>query len=525
MVSNQNIGRSGEKAFSRLCSDTDLICNPSLEDDAGWDFFVQFPLDAGFRDTLDKRPASLCAFVQVKTSTRDIRSVEIKLNNAERMATEVKPAFIVVGRLDKQSGRISFTMGHIGPTAIAFILRELRKISVSSPTERKIKKIYLPISVLDLDLIACPSDVAAIIRKHSHNNLEEYIKSKISLVGSIGYKSDAYTGKFSISGECGQDRLVALMLGEIEELEVSNFEFSETRFEITVTKEISKSAIMRAEPSCNIAAIVVFFNEKLGLRAEYSASVRIPNIPNLEYEKFRVRIEHDLFAFSVGGVGVSNWRFSPNWNLCEQWANLKNNVTLVRMLSAGGCEIECFIDDERFIHGDLRTENFASDDIEDFHVAVRAVERLFDKVQNRNKIIFSINEFFHFMKSNRTMCYMVGRQKNHKLLITSTINEKPPVAPKDAKFVFPMIFSCGKKLLAVSIVSEGPVLIDGKKIKLSAYKTYPRDCEVFKSRHQCIQYLKISARNFCDALPDDDFTVIDRRIFLKKDDSNHLLSI
>jgi hypothetical protein len=65
---NQMIGRRGEKLFSLLCSEADVTCNKSSEDDFGWDMAIEFPARPQPAIALDMQCGPVAALVQVKTT-------------------------------------------------------------------------------------------------------------------------------------------------------------------------------------------------------------------------------------------------------------------------------------------------------------------------------------------------------------------------------------------------------------------------------------------------------------------------
>lgn len=83
-LSNLMTGRQGEKRFSLLCSEAEVSCSKSEEDDNGWDMLIEFPLEPQTRIAIDLRQIQKMASIQIKTTKGDARTVFLSLSNALR---------------------------------------------------------------------------------------------------------------------------------------------------------------------------------------------------------------------------------------------------------------------------------------------------------------------------------------------------------------------------------------------------------------------------------------------------------
>ena len=96
LMMNQRMGRPAQDAFKHLCSLANLTCNPSLEDDYGWDFLVEIPLVPTLDSPADKWPAAISAFVQVKSTKGVRRRTEMKVSNAIQLAKSYSRILVTV---------------------------------------------------------------------------------------------------------------------------------------------------------------------------------------------------------------------------------------------------------------------------------------------------------------------------------------------------------------------------------------------------------------------------------------------
>ncbi|QEE42502.1 MULTISPECIES: hypothetical protein [unclassified Methylobacterium] len=176
------------------------------------------------------------------------------------MAREIKPTFFAFG-LDRGLERpIKFELAHVGKLAVSHILAALRKNQTLPYSKRK-KTISISRSILEITSIQSPDDLRAAIKTYSTDSIERYIKRKIEINKTVGYNENAFKGKFALSGINTDDKLISLMIGEIDELEVQDFSVVETRFDIAIPLQQATSAILRAEPSEKQYGVVVFITK------------------------------------------------------------------------------------------------------------------------------------------------------------------------------------------------------------------------------------------------------------------------
>jgi hypothetical protein len=124
-MDNQFIGRRGEKRFDTLCSDANVTCNKSVEDDYGWDKLIEFPPRHFPFAAIDMQPGRTIACVQVKTTTGAALSTTISLSNAMHYARVPIPQFIVLVVLD--GTHVRYFAKHVWTELIARWLKAGRR--------------------------------------------------------------------------------------------------------------------------------------------------------------------------------------------------------------------------------------------------------------------------------------------------------------------------------------------------------------------------------------------------------------
>lgn len=232
-LKQDNLGAKGEIRFSEWCEDEGLICNKALRDRAGWDYIVDFEHDEGNIELLDQRKHPLSCVVQVKTiqDTNDI--IAVKLNMAERLAKEPKPAFFVVLKVDNKKNFTSAHVIHVMDECLFAILKRLR-LEESRSNRKSINKKRITFKATKDNQIELSGDaLKRALVKHAGTDLQKYIVEKSKKISSLGYEATAYEGKLVLTAP-DLDALINIFLGSVKDVPVDSFESYETRFGITL---------------------------------------------------------------------------------------------------------------------------------------------------------------------------------------------------------------------------------------------------------------------------------------------------
>src|ERR1051325_6434199 len=103
----RNVGKIGESALDGWVGDAGITANRVSQDETGWDFLLEFPLSQRdlieSRLPLDKEPAPLQCFVQVKSTDDKPGKWDIKLSNWVRFVKNLVPAFFLILEFDGKS--------------------------------------------------------------------------------------------------------------------------------------------------------------------------------------------------------------------------------------------------------------------------------------------------------------------------------------------------------------------------------------------------------------------------------------
>ncbi|MBV2157542.1 hypothetical protein EUC41_10100 [Achromobacter denitrificans] len=226
------LGEKGESRFRELCADGGLVCNKSERDRVGWDFTVDF----GFRDqgniSLDKRLPPVSCQVQVKTIMSKNRTIRVRLNMAERLAKEIKPAFIFVLRVKEDKTFADAYLLHIYGDRLASILKRLRKETAAGTSQDKINRLEIALTVTDSEKINISGEsLRMAIEQCCGFNIAQYSADKQEQQRKLGYEGAPFEliTNFTASN---LTELEEIFLGIRQNVEISAIETFETRFNI-----------------------------------------------------------------------------------------------------------------------------------------------------------------------------------------------------------------------------------------------------------------------------------------------------
>ena len=288
---DQRSGRPAQDEFKLLCSERNITCNPSLEDDHGWDFIMEIPTNVSDRLLADKVPAPRPVLVQVKFTSGKTAKTRIKLSNALKFANNELPCFVVLFHYNKNGKRQQIYVCHFWKDLIERALKRGRKVSVErKPTNQSM----MSVSFIDQDN---HSDDLIKWMINTVNALPiGYSNEKRKLANNLGYEEQNYRGKLAIGPLRDIEELVDHQLGLTDYLPVKYIKLTDSRFNIDDPTPIleSTSGQIRLRPNDSIKCTLVIQgsdNDSISV----PATIRTPAIPGLPLDKFKISIETWLF--------------------------------------------------------------------------------------------------------------------------------------------------------------------------------------------------------------------------------------
>ena len=297
---DQRMGRAAQDAFKLQCSSVGITCNPSLEDDYGWDFSVEIPPEVAAGTPHDKRPAARSVLVQVKWTGAARRRLSMKVSNALELANKAEPCVLVLYHETSSGQRIFARM--FGKEDMARALKRGRKLFVERKPTHKAR---ITFGFADTEERSEAGLLPWLVDCVRHLP-DSYGSDKRKLAKSLGYGNKNWRANITFVGKGGVDDLVDLELGIKDELRVSRFTVFDERFGIALpepVKDIEEPAIFTMKPQHEVERAVTL-ETKDGLMVVPSVA-RMSVTGARSPELGKLAFVNDLFALVVStGSGV-----------------------------------------------------------------------------------------------------------------------------------------------------------------------------------------------------------------------------
>ena len=320
-------GRPAQDEFKLLCSLSEVTCNPSNEDDHGWDFIIEFLPPKEDSQPLDKIPGPRQAFVQVKSTQGQLPRTRMKVSNALKLSKSELPCFVVLFRYDK-NGRKEVYVRHFWTDLIR---RSLRRGREASAANKQAHDVWMEIGFSDGDHHT--DDFIRWIIDTIESTTTNYSTKKQTLYDTLGYEGRSYRGEVTFGPINGIEELVDHHLGLTDYLPVSNVTVVDSRFGIDAPVPLIDNAHgrMQFRPN-NARRCNIVLQNTSGDIASFEGTMKTPAIPNLPSDKFRILIETWCFSLSIRPEGDLTVQVRDLWN--EQ-LSIERLVELSQFLSWG----------------------------------------------------------------------------------------------------------------------------------------------------------------------------------------------
>lgn len=298
------IGRAGEKYLSLLLSEAGLTCNPSTEDDGGWDLFVEWPGSTKV-GPIDTRPGPRSALIQVKSTISQRMSWNVSLANALRLAKSPLPAFLVMLSKSKDGRRAIYAI-HVGNEYIRRILEVGRR----ADAEQKLPhKSHLAVKFSQRDCHT--EDFVEWVEGVIGVDVSEYSKNKKSYADTVGFEDRLYRMEFSFDGS-NPDDFIDWQLGIKDGLDVTNISIASTRFGIFASEPDSFEASGKIFIESKGVEGVLTLEFPGGMTAQCGARLIQPVLPGLPGGSSRMRLIAGPLEIVLTKKGVQQIRLTPS---------------------------------------------------------------------------------------------------------------------------------------------------------------------------------------------------------------------
>ena len=302
-------GRPAQDEFKLLCSLSGLTCNRSDEDDHGWDFIIEFPPPSDTYQPLDKIAGPRQALVQVKSTQSHLPRTRMKVSNALKLSKSDLPSFVVLFHYDTTGNRRIYVR-HFWTDLIRRALRRGRQATADN---RQAHDVWMEIGFSDAD--DHTDAVIDWIVTTIEDTISDYNAKKRHLNETLGYEDRAYRANVTFGPLSGIDELVDHHLGLTDYLPVSNITVVDSRFGIDDPNPLIENSHGRIQVKPNNARDCnLVIQNTAGNLASFKATMRVPAIPNLPADKFKILIQTWCFDLSILPRGNLTVQIRDLWN-------------------------------------------------------------------------------------------------------------------------------------------------------------------------------------------------------------------
>jgi len=338
----RKLGQMGEDIFKLLCSSVGLTCNESQQDETGWDFIVEFPIDRAVPLPIDMQPPSMTCFVQVKSTDLNTKGVRLALSNLKRLVDHSLPAFICVFVFEGHDKPSSAYILHIDEKLIEKILKTIRKLQAKGKTNLHRHTLLLPLQDKDrINTIDGPT-LSKELRTRIGRPFESYAQWKRQLVKRIGFGKRFGKGSFSVKSSDPASDLVDLTLGLEPEVEIVDFRFSSVRFGIEVEHpRLSGETTRIAITPSPVTDCEVVFRITGEIALTFPGKIYVPAVPDLPQKLWKIRVSAGIVEMTISPNEESE-NFTIIYNADEKrpLAQLSELITLLGTMHNEGIEVE-----------------------------------------------------------------------------------------------------------------------------------------------------------------------------------------
>jgi hypothetical protein len=258
-MNSDELGEKGESRFRELCADAGLVCNKSDRDRTGWDFIVEFPFaeSEAKGQSFDARISPISCHIQVKTLWEDSAKFKMRLTSAERLAKELKPSFVYVLKVNRDSlGIKKAYLIHLLGNRLGAILKRLRREQANGTRTEHLNKITMSMTPSDSESIGPSGDsLREALLAACNTDLHLYSLRKNEQLKRIGFDTPPIEGHISFELSPSDD-IGDILLGIKKEIPVSHFKTFTKRFGIRLPDVEFHSGKITFEPqpadSCSV---------------------------------------------------------------------------------------------------------------------------------------------------------------------------------------------------------------------------------------------------------------------------------
>ncbi|MFV7760574.1 DUF4365 domain-containing protein [Shewanella algae] len=420
MTPNQ-IGKIGEKTFETWCAQAGLISNQSLDDQTGWDFYVEFQ-NKKLVEAHDQAPQ--CK-VQVKTTSTDKDYVQVTLSNLQRLATDHLPAFFIFIRLNELGDVIQGYIVHVGKELMKSILEKVHKSDGNSLNLQSMNVRFSKDNEFD---IRSANTLKEVIEEYIGSDFREYVKKKQDYCKSVGFEGGRNHLSVKLSGKQAILDLIDVSIGKRELFKAIDSTLSSLRFGVkSNTRDMGECFISMPNLKPTVSG-----NLKLKCKGAFSRIVVPADIyvsPLLDKEESYYRIDAGFFEFTVSKNQKKVNIFDVSFDFNKRFKTINITQNVLRFLDGFAAEQAKLSvvtnDGKAFMSGEV-VEFFCGISLSILRDTAKIISEILDVAECNYKPEFSICDVEDFVKKSdyyRTMLFNTNSYWRVSFDLDSTIED------------------------------------------------------------------------------------------------------
>jgi hypothetical protein len=466
-----NLGKLGETKLSEWCTAARLTSNQSLEEDKmGWDHLIEFPYEKSILPR-DKQPKPIECKVQVKSTLRTDKGVNIKLSALKRLVDYTSPAFILFYEFSDNEDPFldSSYLVHVDKRLIERVLKKIRQ-NDTSKNPKKLNKIELRISYSKKHKLRANSgfvfrdSIVALVP----DGIAEYQKNKHELTENIGYEEHGYEFKFEASTQELTRFFTESALGITDSLTVKNTIVSDNRFnlkngkvEIKKADEVKFSVLPSTVDKCKLRFKTSKYSPAITFDAEF---IKMPQPTTGKNSLF---MKTTLFSIEIDHIDDSS--ISGKYHLTnENDVELDEAIKFFKLFSPNNFKKNLILElDLLNVEGTIGFSINFPFELPDPNLIIETIEVLQKSFEIDGKTVTNLNELYDSKSRFNVLSSVIQSNVSEmKFSLTKVHKDSKFFGQPEIKTPFHMIASIGS--VSIGVIA----LLHGKKITDYEYQVY-----------------------------------------------------
>lgn len=292
---SSQLGRMAEGRFKTLCADAGFTCNPSIEDDHGWDFLVEYIPKGDARLPADKRPGPRRVLVQVKSTQSRTPRTRLKVSNGLKLTNSELPCFLVLFHWPRSGEDEKIYAKHIWAETMRPSLQRGRELTkTNSPTNQA--RLTMNFDEADDHTLDLADWIEATVEEIG----TDYGERKRRLRNTLGYEGGLYRADVVLGPLHGIEDIVDHQLRIKERLPVTRFKLVDPRFGIDMPVPDGEGGPGHIVLELNNERPLKVVLRTSGEEAiVLPAKARYPIVPGLPPDKLKFVVETWIFRLII----------------------------------------------------------------------------------------------------------------------------------------------------------------------------------------------------------------------------------